>query len=287
MVLSGMAAIGRRCKRLFGLRGSAPAFVFTNILFIWCVYLVVIRQVPPNIWNFEISFETDTRKETPSLSPPISTEGVSSWFCLAVKHSCPVSSFMTSPAGVKGSATLRKPWNALKMYKMAFPSGIGDCPHKSDVGSHPFKCRIRWIISGDPGFVNYEPISNTETYLEVTITQNSLIKISLFLQRVRYCKHCHAHVKGFDHHCPAFGNCIAEACYIVGASQSKLCHIFLKFPSSFVEDHPSQMLICDIFVLHSTFQSQHLENLKLMDRRYAIVFSTTTLYLVSCKSILF
>ncbi|MCL7052142.1 hypothetical protein MKW94_027663 [Papaver nudicaule] len=26
--------------------------------------------------------------------------------------------------------------------------------------------------------------------------------------RVRYCKRCKAYIKGFDHHCPAFGNCI-------------------------------------------------------------------------------
>ncbi|XP_076939087.1 uncharacterized protein LOC143607577 [Bidens hawaiensis] len=99
------------------------------------------------------------------------------------------------------------------------------------------------IISGDPGFVNYEPISNTETYPEESELPTSdiyegspFVESSLLLQRVRYCKHCHAYVKGFDHHCPAFGNCIgqnnhllfivllagfitAEACYILGASQ--------------------------------------------------------------------
>ncbi|KAL8235130.1 hypothetical protein R6Q59_021230 [Mikania micrantha] len=166
MVLSGMAAIGRRCKRLFGLRGSAPAFVFTNILFIWCVYLVVIRQATSLLLNFIFHSE------------------------LIIL--------------------------LIGLYR---------------------------IISGDPGFVNYEPISNTETYLEGSELPTSdiyegcpSVESSLFLQRVRYCKHCHAHVKGFDHHCPAFGNCIgqnnhllfmtlivgfiiAEACYIVGASQ--------------------------------------------------------------------
>lgn len=28
--------------------------------------------------------------------------------------------------------------------------------------------------------------------------------------RVRYCKTCKRHIKGFDHHCPAFGNCIGR-----------------------------------------------------------------------------
>ncbi|XP_015583499.1 probable protein S-acyltransferase 6 isoform X3 [Ricinus communis] len=33
----------------------------------------------------------------------------------------------------------------------------------------------------------------------------------LLLKRVRYCKSCKAYVKGFDHHCPAFGNCIGQS----------------------------------------------------------------------------
>ncbi|XP_047313097.1 palmitoyltransferase ZDHHC12-like isoform X2 [Impatiens glandulifera] len=35
------------------------------------------------------------------------------------------------------------------------------------------------------------------------------------LERVRYCKQCKACVKGFDHHCPAFGNCIGENNHIL------------------------------------------------------------------------
>lgn len=34
------------------------------------------------------------------------------------------------------------------------------------------------IISGDPGFVDYGPISTTETYLEVTVIQYIAIKVS-------------------------------------------------------------------------------------------------------------
>ncbi|KAB1225308.1 Palmitoyltransferase AKR1 [Morella rubra] len=29
-------------------------------------------------------------------------------------------------------------------------------------------------------------------------------------RRVRYCRSCKRYVKGFDHHCPAFGNCIGQ-----------------------------------------------------------------------------
>ncbi|CAH1422902.1 unnamed protein product [Lactuca virosa] len=111
-------------------------------------------------------------------------------------------------------------------------------------------CNSTRILSGDPGFVNCKPpnenpdsLSNNETYQEGSELLISDMdqgcpsnESSLLLQRVRYCKHCDAYVKGFDHHCPAFGNCIgqnnhllfmillagfitAEACYIMGASQ--------------------------------------------------------------------
>lgn len=29
-------------------------------------------------------------------------------------------------------------------------------------------------------------------------------------RRVKYCRHCKNYVMGFDHHCPAFGNCIGN-----------------------------------------------------------------------------
>lgn len=32
----------------------------------------------------------------------------------------------------------------------------------------------------------------------------------LIVRRGRYCKYCDAYVNGFDHHCPAFGNCIGN-----------------------------------------------------------------------------
>ncbi|PWA34032.1 Zinc finger, DHHC-type, palmitoyltransferase [Artemisia annua] len=161
-----MAVIGRRCKKLFGLRGSAPAFVFANLFFIWSVYLLVIHKAVSFL--LDIVFHAE----------------------LIMLH-----------FGLYG------------------------------------------ILSGDPGFVKCGPLTNNEANLEGSELPSSDIcegspsaESSLLLQRVRYCKHCDAHVKGFDHHCPAFGNCIgrnnhllfmilltgfiiAEACYIVGASQ--------------------------------------------------------------------
>ncbi|OVA18341.1 zinc finger protein [Macleaya cordata] len=39
---------------------------------------------------------------------------------------------------------------------------------------------------------------------------NFLIQNSFRTRRLRYCKCCKAYVRGFDHHCPAFGNCIGQ-----------------------------------------------------------------------------
>ncbi|CAI9280877.1 unnamed protein product [Lactuca saligna] len=144
MALIGMAALGRRCKRLFRLRGSAPAFVITNLFFIWCSYVIVIRQAVSSLLDIVFNVELIMLQ--------------------------------------------------IGLYR---------------------------ILSGDPGFVKLLNVDDESP---------------LLLQRVRHCKHCDAYVKGFDHHCPAFGNCIgqnnhllfmilltgfitAEACYIMGASQ--------------------------------------------------------------------
>ncbi|TYI35151.1 hypothetical protein ES332_A03G056700v1 [Gossypium tomentosum] len=38
---------------------------------------------------------------------------------------------------------------------------------------------------------------------------------SLLQMRARYCKSCQTYVQGFDHHCPAFGNCIGQKNYVL------------------------------------------------------------------------
>ncbi|GKV08141.1 hypothetical protein SLEP1_g19817 [Rubroshorea leprosula] len=88
------------------------------------------------------------------------------------------------------------------------------------------------IMSKDPGFVVHQSSCSSNEVDDISVVgfedQNE--------HRVRYCKSCRAYVKGFDHHCPAFGNCIGqsnhalfmvlllgflttEASYIVCASQ--------------------------------------------------------------------
>ncbi|KAI7747061.1 hypothetical protein M8C21_002497 [Ambrosia artemisiifolia] len=206
MVLLGLTVIGRRCKQLFGLRGSAPGFVFGNILFMWCVYLVVIRQGGSG-HNQDFVWVPATH---PGVAPrPVWVPQIRFWVGVVVAVSA--ISFLLDIIFHAELIIL-----LFGLYR---------------------------IISGDPGFVDYGPISNTETYLEGSELPTSdiyegspFVESSLLLQRVRYCKLCHAHVKGFDHHCPAFGNCIGqnnhllfmvllagfiivEACYILGASQ--------------------------------------------------------------------
>ncbi|KAB2606875.1 protein S-acyltransferase 23 [Pyrus ussuriensis x Pyrus communis] len=50
------------------------------------------------------------------------------------------------------------------------------------------------IITSDPGFV----------------TNGFASSGSGLGTRVRYCRSCKAYIKGFDHHCPAFGNCTGQ-----------------------------------------------------------------------------
>ncbi|CAL5424388.1 unnamed protein product [Camellia sinensis] len=45
LALLGVTGVGRCCKRLVGVAESAPAFVFFNIIFIWGVYIGLVRQV--------------------------------------------------------------------------------------------------------------------------------------------------------------------------------------------------------------------------------------------------
>ncbi|KAL8525642.1 hypothetical protein ACS0TY_015035 [Phlomoides rotata] len=114
-------------------------------------------------------------------------------------------------------------------------------------------CRI---MSSDPGFVTrlsschdlflQSPPSEAdaqEEELEVSISmvhQESPAEETFTRhRRVRYCKLCKNYVMGFDHHCPAFGNCIgqrnhalflvllvgfavSEASYVVSAYQCEL-----------------------------------------------------------------
>ncbi|CAA6655391.1 unnamed protein product [Spirodela intermedia] len=66
------------------------------------------------------------------------------------------------------------------------------------------------IIFSDPGVVT-DDYSNPEVLPLCSYSESKLqSKGSFPLTRVRYCRICSANVLGFDHHCPAFGNCIGQ-----------------------------------------------------------------------------
>ncbi|XP_048425507.1 palmitoyltransferase ZDHHC12-A isoform X3 [Pyrus x bretschneideri] len=81
------------------------------------------------------------------------------------------------------------------------------------------------IITSDPGFVtngfassdqvaegSVSEVHNHEKELEVLASglSDDSTEGSGLVTRVRYCRICKAYIRGLDHHCPAFGNCIGQ-----------------------------------------------------------------------------
>uniref|UniRef100_A0A2N9FFT3 S-acyltransferase n=1 Tax=Fagus sylvatica TaxID=28930 RepID=A0A2N9FFT3_FAGSY len=132
LVLLVVVGLGGRGRRLLGVFGSAPAFVFFNILFIWAVYFAVLRPAVSCV--MDIAFN--------------------------------------------GEVTMLI---------------IGLCS----------------ILSSNPGFVTY---GSSDDLVESSVAEvEAQNQDSVLGRRVRYCRICKAYIKGFDHHCPAFGNCIDAA----------------------------------------------------------------------------
>ncbi|XVE79590.1 hypothetical protein DITRI_Ditri14bG0070900 [Diplodiscus trichospermus] len=93
-------------------------------------------------------------------------------------------------------------------------------------------CRI---MLKDPGFVaqgsNYSDELDESSVLGIQMHNEG----SLLQRRVRYCKSCKKYVHGFDHHCPAFGNCIGQKNYalfvllLVGFITTETFYIVFSF----------------------------------------------------------
>ncbi|CAN6313250.1 unnamed protein product [Urochloa humidicola] len=66
------------------------------------------------------------------------------------------------------------------------------------------------ILSGDPGIVacdsSYLEEAGCKDFVEAIYPSEKLPMLS----RVRQCNWCKASVRGYDHHCPAFGTCIGQ-----------------------------------------------------------------------------
>ncbi|OMO91261.1 Zinc finger, DHHC-type, palmitoyltransferase [Corchorus olitorius] len=125
-------------RRLLGFHASAPAFVFFSIVFVWSVYIAIIRQAISRLMD-------------------VMFNGVLIMLIIGL-------------------------------------------------------CRI---MIKDPGFVAHESFcldALDEGSVLGVQTQN---ESHLLQMRVRYCKSCKNYVQGFDHHCPAFGNCIGQKNYVL------------------------------------------------------------------------
>ncbi|KAK8596356.1 hypothetical protein V6N12_064851 [Hibiscus sabdariffa] len=73
-------------------------------------------------------------------------------------------------------------------------------------------CRI---MLKDPGFVAHESFCLDELDENSAFGVQTHNESSLLQMRVRYCKSCKTYIQGFDHHCPAFGNCIGQKNYVI------------------------------------------------------------------------
>ncbi|ONK62294.1 uncharacterized protein A4U43_C07F2420 [Asparagus officinalis] len=157
LVLLASLGFGRFFRRLLGVSQSAPAMVVFHLLFLWGVYVVMIREAVPSLLDATINAE----------------------FGLLL----------------------------FGLYR---------------------------ILSGDPGLVAND--SSSALHSRNGLPESNIYENSSMFSRVRYCKICKTSVRGFDHHCSAFGNCIgqknqrlfmmllvgfiiAEASYIISSTQ--------------------------------------------------------------------
>ncbi|BBH04815.1 DHHC-type zinc finger family protein [Prunus dulcis] len=78
------------------------------------------------------------------------------------------------------------------------------------------------ILTSDPGIVTNgsassdQPLNSSVSQVdnhdeELELPCHESTEGSGLGTRVRYCRSCKAYIKGLDHHCPAFGNCIVAA----------------------------------------------------------------------------
>eukprot|EP00268_Persea_americana_P043652 TRINITY_DN4394_c0_g1_i1.p1 TRINITY_DN4394_c0_g1~~TRINITY_DN4394_c0_g1_i1.p1 ORF type:complete len:242 (+),score=26.55 TRINITY_DN4394_c0_g1_i1:109-834(+) len=148
LVLVAVSAFGRCCRWVLHVSTSAPALVFFNILFIWGVYIAVIREGIPSLKDAVITLE----------------------FVLLMIG---LYSILWSDPGI-----------------VKYNYSCLDRPNQSSV-SNP----------NDEG----EELLTSNVSLELPAIENAPL-----LGRVRYCDNCKAYIRGFDHHCPAFGNCIGQ-----------------------------------------------------------------------------
>nr|XP_017249996.1 PREDICTED: palmitoyltransferase AKR1-like isoform X4 [Daucus carota subsp. sativus] len=156
-----VVGLGRACKKLLGVRGSAPAFVVINILYVWIVYLIVIR--PGVSYKLDIVFNSEL-------------------VILLLGLSCFCGRILSSDPGYVAYGY-----------------------------SNPEKLVADPLLDVETPLQESE-LASCETYKGCASNEKNGQESTL-LQRIRFCRMCKVYVKGFDHHCPAFGNCIVAKSY--------------------------------------------------------------------------
>uniref|UniRef100_A0ACD5X3W5 Uncharacterized protein n=1 Tax=Avena sativa TaxID=4498 RepID=A0ACD5X3W5_AVESA len=133
LVFLATIVVGRFWRRFIGVAASAPLFVLFNVLFLWGVYVFVIRRDTSSLLDMLINAE-----------------------CALLL------------------------WG---LYR---------------------------ILSGDPGIVAYETSFLEEAGCKDFVDAICSSEKHPSLSRVRHCNCCKVNVRGYDHHCPAFGNCVGQ-----------------------------------------------------------------------------
>ncbi|XP_078427701.1 uncharacterized protein LOC144700157 isoform X2 [Wolffia australiana] len=117
-------------------------------------------------------------------------------------------------------------------------------------------CRI---IFSDPGVVSNDFSDPELIPLRSTPESKDPSEGPLPLTRVRFCRRCNANVLGFDHHCPAFGNCIG----------TKNHRLFMALLVGFIVTEASYVLFSVQFISKSGG-----ETLAMIDLGGTLVIST-------------
>ncbi|KAL8129906.1 LOW QUALITY PROTEIN: hypothetical protein V2J09_019061 [Rumex salicifolius] len=178
-----VAVVAKAFKRLLNLRASAPALVFLNVLFIWLVYFAVLRQ---------------------AISPSRSILFSGSLVLL-----------------VFGIVRILGSDPGLVRHNNFDSDDIVHFPNSYSANHEEFQVPSLSHDNSNEGAPALEDMNMLDEQIKENAGGIPLesylldINASFSMRRVRYCKICKGYVRGFDHHCPAFGNCIGERNYVL------------------------------------------------------------------------
>ncbi|CAK9314500.1 unnamed protein product [Citrullus colocynthis] len=155
LILLAVASAAGWCRRLLRVRSSAPAFVFCSVLFVWLVYMAVVRQDASLLMNLLFNGQIIL---------------LIFGLCRMLSSDPGLGSYSSSPSDA---------------VSQSFVLEIDTHHQETDIlMSNPYLGRL---TEADIGLGD----------------------------RLRRCPICKRYVKGFDHHCPAFGNCIGHKNYVL------------------------------------------------------------------------